>query len=464
MPGSRLPKRLRAGGLVACRAGCLALLAALACGDVACAGPVTAPAPYPQQEVRQEGVLPPAAAQTLLAEKLAALELAWAPDKRLVLWEIDVKREPRGFVVSGFTDSPGGLAALRRAAAAGELTASIDVRLLPDDDEKVGARSWALAGVPAASLLARPAFSASTLTQALMGTPLRVLQNSGAFWRVQTPDGYLGWVHDMQIVRMTADKLSEWNAADKLCVTSREALVKDAKGAIISPVPAAGLVRRISGKSADGLLRVQLPDGREGFVEGGKVRDARELARLWKALYSSNSNVSEAPEPFVRALIKEARALTGTSYLWGGTSSTGLDCSGFVSLLWRMAGVIVPRDADQQIAAARPIVLPETEPFKAIPAGALLAFGTRSETGQARVAHVALSLGAGDFIHSLGSVHAASLDPASPLYSAYEASRFLGAYWFAPAPGDDPCFTTLETNGFFQSPPRALTPCRYTRR
>ena len=54
-------------------------------------------------------------------------------------------------------------------------------------------------------------------------------------------------------------------------------------------------------------------------------------------------------------IVADAVRFTGVPYLWGGCSAFGIDCSGYAQLLHRLAGVTIPRDADQQFDAGRPV-------------------------------------------------------------------------------------------------------------
>lgn len=62
------------------------------------------------------------------------------------------------------------------------------------------------------------------------------------------------------------------------------------------------------------------------------------------------------------AIADWARRLAGLQYLWGGLSRYGVDCSGLVHLAYRQAGVVVPRDASAQHAAAQGVELGRERP------------------------------------------------------------------------------------------------------
>lgn len=377
------------------------------------------------------------------------LETQYAPDRRTAVWEAAVEVIDGQIVIKGKTDNKKVPHALESALAQKGLKADVQMLVLPDAVENADKNPWAVVSVPVASMTGRPGFAVPLTTQALFGTPLRVLDYQRPFWRVQMPDGYIGWVHGLQIVRLSQQELSEWNKSEKVIVIKSMAAVRDAAGSVILTLGVGSIVRFVGMK--DGGVCVELPDGRLGYV-------AQSCVRLLNSQYESWIRTSkEGQEAFRKNIIKTAKDFLGTSYLWGGTSVSGMDCSGFVSLVWRLNGVILSRDADQQLAQARKM---DFEDVEEIPAGLLLGFGKKGENGRHKIEHIGISLGGGDFIHSLGSVRIESLSRKSSSYSAYEAGRFLGAYELDAQQNEVPCATTFEDNGFYQSPPRRLRPCR----
>lgn len=94
------------------------------------------------------------------------------------------------------------------------------------------------------------------------------------------------------------------------------------------------------------------------------------------------------PHPRAGDPVEEARSYLGTRYLWGGMSEHGIDCSGLVHMAWRRLGRLVPRDADQQAAAAAPVSEPE--------------YGDLGVYGVERTTHIAFWLGSGRILHAAG--------------------------------------------------------------
>ena len=313
---------------------------------------------------------------------LSEIESEYAPDKRLTVWESAAHSDGQTLIVEGTTDNVSALNALKKKLQPLDVPVQVRMRLLPDDSAEAVEKPWALVCVPVASITGRPIFATALTTQAVMGTPLRVLEYRRPFWRVQMPDGYIGWVHDMQITRLTQAELADWNISDKLIVTAQASSIYDASGAMIMTLGIGSIVQRVG--VADGKIRIRLPNDSMGYVVTDDVQATNSYDQKWKKLRYGDDTT------FRMEFIKSAKQFLGTSYLWGGTSSNGLDCSGFVSLVWRLTGVIVSRDADQQLTQAkkRDFATPED-----IAPGLLLGFGRTKKNGRTVVEHIGFSLG-----------------------------------------------------------------------
>lgn len=305
------------------------------------------------------------------------------------------------------------------------------------------AQSYGVVRISVCNLRQTAAYDAEMVSQALLGTPVHILQvSAGNNWsEIQGPDGYTGWVHPAGIQILTKAEYSAWNAAEKLVVTALTGTVFAApskKAATVSDVVGGDRLRFLG--SAGRFWKVGFPDGREGYL----AKCAGEPESRWRRSLDRSAE----------AILRTARSMTGFPYLWAGMSPKGMDCSGFVRATLAMHDIIIPRDASQQAPKGERIdffhdgtAAPDLSPL--LP-GDLLFFGGRGGDGtKERVSHVAFYLGGGQFIHSLGLVTVASLDPSAPDYDAYNTGRLLFASRILPFIDRQEGLCTTATNPYY---------------
>jgi len=337
--------------------------------------------------------------------------MKFAPDRRTAVFDVSGDLAGNTLTLKGrVQDSVMKDQLLRYVRAKTGYSVADSIVALPAS--AVGVKVFGVVDVSVANLRTRPEHPAEMASQAILGTPVQILNKEHGWYLVQTPDEYLGWTND-RIVRMAPDRYGAWAGQPKMIVTAEVAWVRTAREKGAQPVSdvVAGAILASRGVEG-GWWEVEYPDGRRGFLP----RDEAEPLDAWLA------GAHDTPG----RIIATAKRFFGVPYLWGGTSAKGMDCSGFTKTVYFLNGVLLPRDADQQSRVGDSVEIPggkvNLEP------GDLLFFGKRATADSAaKVSHVAISLGGARFIHSSTDVHINSLDPADPDFSDFRAISFLGA-------------------------------------
>lgn len=194
----------------------------------------------------------------------------------------------------------------------------------------------AIVNVAVCPMYSAPGRNNTLEDEVLYGMVVEILEEIEPGWlKIRTHYRYEGIVSadDLIIDEETAEN---WEKLPKLVVRNKNCcdvlsipkvqgwhLQNLTRGAVISPV----------GEREGGYQKVQLADGREGYV----------MAGILDTYYTEPSSADE--ETLRQQLVDAAMLYQGTHYRWGGKSPLGIDCSGLCSVAYMLCGVLIYRDA-----------------------------------------------------------------------------------------------------------------------
>jgi hypothetical protein len=215
----------------------------------------------------------------------------------------------------------------------------------------------------------KPTLHLPLSSQLAYGTDVEILEEEENWAFTRQKDGYLGWVYKTHLAQGSAPQGTHLVLAPciELCAQP------DAGSEVVTRV--------LSGAS----VAVEEVHGEWARIIANKA------GWMPLSLLRALSDIPESIEEKRKTLVEDAARMTGVPYVWGGISGNGIDCSGLTRLLHKWVGLDLPRDADMQYAAARPV----EPPFEI---GDLLFFRERGK--ERPVTHVGISLGGWRMIHS----------------------------------------------------------------
>lgn len=267
---------------------------------------------------------------------------------------------------------------------------------------------WAVVNTSRAFLRGEKRYSSECVSQTRMGTLVQVLDTDGYWVKVRTPEPYEGWINELALaptkVLSASEQKSLGQSGPKLQSLSRSQAMEYRKApkyictaeythvyaepnrgaARLSELLMSDIVRK-GEKTHGAWVQVLLADGRTGWVDTSELSDFEDFKKNTKASADS--------------LVSLARRFLGSPYMWGGMSVGQFDCSGLTGFCYFMNGVLLPRDASQQVKCGVEV------PLKDMRAGDLVFFGNTS------VGHVGLAIDSRHIIHSSQVVRINSLYP-----------------------------------------------------
>lgn len=228
---------------------------------------------------------------------------------------------------------------------------------------------------PVANMFSGPSREKDVVSQAIYGTNVSIVVEQSGWARIRTPDQYLGWAPDSDLRRGVryGENGRVAHVASLFANLYRETDITKHQPLLTLPFESRLEVIAEPPTDAARWIQVRLPDDRAAWIQRGDV-----------AFDDKRMSIPET--------VQFARRFLGLPYLWGGVSTFGYDCSGFMQMLGRRRGADMPRDAQPQAYWTGVAAISKEN----LRPGDLLYFGSSDKT----ITHTGMYIGEDEFIHA----------------------------------------------------------------
>ena len=205
--------------------------------------------------------------------------------------------------------------------------------------------------------------------------------------------------------------------------TSSESLAQLPKGTVVTVVSENnGWSKvKVSGKEgyiSSALLSANKPEVTTSRSIEQQRQDNSETETKKETQKSKETNnvaaTSSSGSASGAAIVENAKSYIGSSYVYGGSSPSGFDCSGFTQYIYKQAGVSINRTAQAQYSNGTSVSKSELQ------LGDLVMFGSSSSN----INHVGIYMGNGKIVHAANSRRGVTTDT---INSGYYNNNYVGA-------------------------------------
>lgn len=214
-----------------------------------------------------------------------------------------------------------------------------------------------------------PSHKSEMLSQVLFGEKYKIVDQSGKWVKIELEsDNYTGWI-DLDHIQHS---LSENNSKGLVLNRSLLCFRNDKSKMILEPG-----------------CEIYNPDFKD------------KTFRIEERIYTTDPDFSDSYISVKESITDTALRFINSPYIWGGRVPSGIDCSGFTQLVYKIHGITIPRDSGQQAESGETVsFINNTKP------GDLVFF----DNERGNISHVGMIFSAGLVIHASGKVRIDTID------------------------------------------------------
>ena len=159
-----------------------------------------------------------------LETEVDSLIMKWVPDKREAVFNIEIESlTTKDVYIKGETTISAAKEDLVRFLRSKGYSIKDQLNILPDST--VEDKPWALINLSAAQLRSKPSNSAELVSQAILGTPVKVLKKEGGWFLIQTPDHYISWIKKASLTFLTKTDWKRWKQYKRVIFNERVGMI-----------------------------------------------------------------------------------------------------------------------------------------------------------------------------------------------------------------------------------------------